>query len=88
MAQPFLHDRQHFGIVARLGVQHALGRETRLEEPGREQVAAAHGPQHRAGGARGDRGGEQHGGGVVAPDRRAGRDLVQRVEPEPPVRQP
>lgn len=87
MPQPFLHQREHLGIVAGLGIEQALGIEPRLIEPGREQVAAAHDPQHRPPCARGDPGEEQGGGGIVAHLGRGGGDLVQRIEPHAPVRE-
>ena len=88
MAQAFLHQREHLGIVARLGVEHAIGREPRLVEAGREQVAPPHHPQDRPPGARGDAGEEERGRGVVAQRWRGGGDLVQRVEPQPTVGEP
>lgn len=88
MAQALLHQREQFGIVRRFGIDHAMGREPRLVEAGREQVPPAHHPQHRPPGARGDAGKEQGGGGIVARLRRRGGDLVQRVEPQPAVSEP
>lgn len=88
VAQPFLHDRQQFLIVARLGVEEAMGRQARLVQAGREQVAPPRHPQHRSPGARGDPGDEQGGRRVIAVARRRRRDLVQRVEPEALARQP
>lgn len=87
MTQPFLHQGQHLGIVARLGIEHALGIEAGLIETRREQVVAAHHPQHRAPGARRDPGDEQRRRRVVSPARARRRDLVQRIEPEPAIAQ-
>ena len=83
MAQPVLHQREQLGIVARFRIDHALGVEPRLVQPGREQVARAHRPQDRPSRAGGDAGHEQHCRGIVAPARTLPRDLVQRVDPEP-----
>lgn len=83
MAQPVLHQREQLGIVARFRIDYALGVEPRLVQPGREQVARAHGPQDRPGRAGGDAGHEQHRRGIVAPACTLPRNLVQRVDPEP-----
>lgn len=87
VAQPFLHQRQHLGIVGRLGIEDPFGGEPRLVEAGREQVAPSHHPQHRTPGARGDPGEEQGGRGVIAHRRRRRRHLVQRIEPQTGVGQ-
>lgn len=87
VAQPFLHQRQNLGIVGSLGIEHAFGREARLVQAGREQVAAAHDPQYRSPGTSGDPGEEQGGGGIVAHGRRGGGDLVQGIEPQAIVAQ-
>ncbi len=88
MPQALLHQRQHLGIVRRLGIEHAFGCEPGLVQPGGEQVAPPHHPQHRAPGTRRDPGEEQRRRGVVAHPRAGGGDLVQRVEPQPAMRQP
>ena len=86
--QPLLDQREQFGIVACLGVQHARRIEPRLVEAGREQVARAHDPQDRPLRPCQDAGDEQDGGRVVAPARSARRDLVQRAEPQAAIGQP
>jgi len=88
VAQPFLHQREQFGIVACLGIEDTLGREPRLIEAGREQIAPAHYPQHRPPGAGGDAGHEQGGGGIVTHARAGGGDLVQCAQSEAARRQP
>lgn len=88
MAQPLLHQRQYLGIVRRLGIEDPLGREPRLVEAGREEIAAPHHPQHRAPGARGHPRQEQRRRRVVAHARRGSRHLVQCIKPHPAVRQP
>ena len=88
MAQPFLHQREQFGIVRRLGIEDAFGRQPRLVQAGREQVPPAHHPQDRSPGARGDAGHEQGGGGIVAHAGAGRRDLVQRAERESAARHP
>ena len=88
VAQPVFHQREQFGIVARLRIDHALGVEPCLVQPGREQVARAHRPQNRPSRPGGDAGHEQHRRGVVAPARTLPRNLMQRVDSEPLARQP
>ncbi len=80
VAQGILHDRQQFGIVARLGMDQPFGRQPRLMEAGREQVAAAHHPQHRPRPSRGEPGEEQGSGGILAPARPGRRRFVQRID--------
>ncbi len=87
MAQPLLHQCEHFGVIGRLGIEHPLGREPRLGDAGREQVAPADDPQHRSPGARGDPGKEQGGSGIVAYAWARARHLVQRIESQPRRRQ-
>ncbi len=88
MAQPFLDQREQFGIVARLGINDARRREPGLEQPRREQVARAHDPQNLAVRARGDPGGEQHRGGIVAPAGAARGDFMERIAAQPVVGEP
>lgn len=88
VAQPLLHQGEQLGIVVRLGVQQPVGGEARLVEPRREQVAGAQHPQHRAVAARNDPRDEQRRRRIVAPPRAHRRNLVQRIEPQSPVRQP
>ena len=88
VTQPFLHQREQFGIVACLGIEDALGSEPRLIEAGREQVPPAHHPQHRAPGASGDPGHEQGRGGIVTHARGGGSDLVKRPQSKAARRQP
>lgn len=45
MTQPLLHHREHFGIIAAFGIKQAIGRETGLGQPRREQIAASQRPQ-------------------------------------------
>jgi hypothetical protein len=88
VTQPFLHQREQFGIVACLGIKDAFGRQPCLIEAGSEQIAATHDPQDRAPGTRGDPGHEQGGGGIVRHFGRAGRNLVQGIQPQPAIGQP
>ncbi len=88
VTQPFLHQREQFGIIACLGIKDAFGRQPCLIEAGSEQIAATHDPQDRAPGTRGDPGHEQGGGGIVRHFGRAGRDLVQGIQPQPAIGQP
>jgi len=44
VAQPFLHQREQFGIVGRLGIEDAFRRKTSLVEARCEQVPPAHYP--------------------------------------------
>ena len=73
MAQPFLHHRQAFLVATAMRVEHPFGRQPRLRETGREQVAAREHPQNGsvaarllAGKPRSNAGNEQDGGGLVA----------------------
>ncbi len=88
VAQALLHDRQQLVVASRLDIEQAFGREPRLVEPGREQVAPPHHPQHRPPGARGDARHEQRRRRLVAVARRRRRDLVQRIEAQALARQP
>ena len=90
VAQPFLHHRQHFRLVAAVGVEHMLRRQAGLRQPRSEQVASGQGPQDGAAGAGGERGDEQRRGSLVAGLRRRRRRLVQgrpdeTAAGEPPV---
>jgi len=87
MAQPFLHDRQQFGIVASLGVEHPVRSQSGLVEARREQIACSHDPQDGAGIARRDPGKEKDGRGIVAPVGAFARCLVQGIQPEAAIRQ-
>lgn len=83
MAQPFLHQLEQLGIVGSLGIEHPVRPKPHLREPRREQVAAAHHPQHGAPGARGDSGQEQRRRAIVGHVRPGACHLVQRIEREP-----
>lgn len=80
MPQPFLHQREQFGIAVRLGIEHAFRGKAGLVKAGRKQVAGAHHPQHRAGEARGDAGHEQGGGGIIGPARTLAGHFVQGIK--------
>jgi hypothetical protein len=56
--------------------------------PRRDLFAPPHHPQNRAPGARGDPREKQGCGAIFGHVARSGGDLVQRVEPEPTIRQP
>ena len=88
MAEPFFQQRQQLRIVARFRIDHPGGGETCLKQAGREQVARAHHPEHIALRACGDSRHEQDRGGIVPPARSARGNFVQRIEPQPRVREP
>ena len=85
MAQPLLHHRQHFLVAAAFGIEQPVRRRP-AGEAGREQVAAGRAPTapfpppFRS--ARGERGGEQGRGGLVAGAGALGRRLVQGAATE------
>ena len=82
--QRILGQCQHLGILARLGVENALGAEPDLFQPRRIKVIAAQRPQHRKSWLccepGGDTGCEQRGGRVVVQRGGGGGYLV---EPSP-----
>lgn len=80
MPEPFLHQCKQFGIVRCLGIKDAFGREPRLVQSRREQVAAPHNPEHRPPRSCGDRGHEQGGRRIVAKIGGGGGDLMERIE--------
>lgn len=88
MAQPLLHDREQFGIVGGFGIDQAFMVEPDLGEPGGEQIAPPHHPQHRSPCTRGDSGEEQGGGAIIGHVARSRGDLVQRVEAQPAIGEP
>ncbi len=87
MPDPVFHQRQQLGIVARFGIEHAVGIEPRLVKSRREQVAPAHDPQHRPLGAGDDGGDEQGRGRIVPPAGALAPHFVQRAQPEARIRQ-
>jgi len=88
MPYPLLHQREQFGIVIRLGIDDAVGREPRLVQARREQIAAPHHPQYRPPGTRGDSGHEQGRGGIIAKAGAGRSDLMEGIESQPSARQP
>jgi hypothetical protein len=91
VAEAFFHDCQHFLVVAAFGVEDAGGAQARAGEPGREQVAAGQGPEHRplpAPEPGGDAGEEQGGGGIVGERGPRAGDFMKAGHGDPPARQP
>ncbi len=65
MPQAFLHAREDRLVVARLDIDHAIGRESGLREGRREQVGPSDAPQDLAFGARRDSADEKCRGSAI-----------------------
>lgn len=83
MAQPFFAAGENRPVIAAFEVDDAIGCQPGLREGGGEQIRLGETPQHLAARARGDAGGEQGGGGVMA----RARDLVQSTARQPAMGQ-
>ncbi len=88
MAQPFFHAGQHRGVVAGLGIDHPVGRQPRLFQPGREQVGLRHAPQDRPAQPRRDPGRETRRRRAIDRAITTARHLVQTPQCQPALRQP
>ena len=87
MAQAFLETGEQGLLVTGLDLDEAIGMKPGLGQRRREQVPAAHTPEHLAFRASGDPGGEQGAGGSVHDTVAAAGDLVQAAERQPASRQ-
>ncbi len=86
LAQPLFHDGQHLPLAKGLGVNHAIGVQARIHEPGSEQIAAAEAPEHRPFEA-GRNAGHEEGRGAGELGRRTSLDhLVQCPKRQPALR--
>lgn len=65
MAEAFLDTSQHGLVVARLDVDHAIGREARLRQRWGEEIGPGDDPKNLAPGSRRDPGGEESRGRTV-----------------------
>lgn len=87
MAQAFLDAGKHAGVVARLDVDHPVGRQPRLSQRGGEKIGAGEAPQYRPDGACRDPGGEQCRRRAVHRAVAMPGHLMQRRERQPATRQ-
>lgn len=83
MAQPFFAAGEHCPVVAAFEIDDAIGGQPGLREGGGEQIRMGEAPQHLAARARGDAGGEQGGGSVMA----GAGNLVQGAARQPAMGQ-
>ena len=83
MAQPFLHAGENGGVVARLDMDHATGRQAGLFQPRGEQVGLRHAPEHLPGQARRDPGGKTGRRRAIDGAVSAARNFVQAAKRQP-----
>lgn len=80
MTQSIFHHREHFIVVARLGMDQAIGRQASLIEARCKQVAAPDDPEHLAFLSCGNSSREQGSRGIVTPFGAGSGHFMQRID--------